>query len=127
MARGMATRSWSKPSAITTALSSDARHIRTRKRFALSSGTDAVTCALMALGVAAGDEVITSNFSFVAAAECVARLGAVPRLVDIDPATFNVDPAAVERAVTPRTRAIVAVHLFGQPADLRRLRALSAI
>lgn len=87
----------------------------------LSSGTDALLAALMAAGVGEGDEVVTSTYSFFATAGCVARLGAKPVLVDIDPDTFNINAQAAIAAMTDRTRAIVPVHLFGQAADLMPL------
>jgi dTDP-4-amino-4,6-dideoxygalactose transaminase len=89
-----------------------------RHAVALSSGTDAVLLALMVLDVKAGDEVITPTYSFFATAGAVSRLGARPVLVDIDPDTFNIDVEQAIAAITPRTKAIVPVHLFGLSADL---------
>ncbi len=96
-----------------------------RHAIGVGSGTDALRLALTAVGVGPGDEVITPAFSFVASASTIVMAGARPVFADIDPQTYAVDPGAVERALTDRTRAIVVVHLYGHAAALDRLTALA--
>ena len=91
-----------------------------------ANGTDALQIALMALGLQRGDEVIVPAFTYVATAEVIALLGLIPVLVDVQWDTFNIDPEKIEEAITPRTRAIVPVHLFGQCADMSRIMEIAA-
>jgi UDP-2-acetamido-2-deoxy-ribo-hexuluronate aminotransferase len=90
-----------------------------------ASGTDALQIAMMAMGIGPGDEVISTPFTFVATAETVALIGAKPVYVDIDPKTYNINPSLIERAITPRTKAIIPVHLYGQPVDMDPVMALA--
>lgn len=102
-----------------------AQYLGVKHAIGVNSGTDALVIALRAAGVGAGDEVITSPFSFFATAEAISQVGARPVFVDIDPLSYNLAPELVAQAVTSKTRALVPVHLFGQAADMDPLLALA--
>jgi dTDP-4-amino-4,6-dideoxygalactose transaminase len=110
-----------------------ARYLGARHAVGCNSGTDALVLALRALGIGPGDEVITSPFTFFATAEAISQVGAVPVFADVEEESMNLDPALAARAVTPRTRAILPVHLFGRPCamdellDLARSRGLKVV
>jgi UDP-2-acetamido-2-deoxy-ribo-hexuluronate aminotransferase len=102
-----------------------AKFVGAKHCIAVSSGTDALLITLMALGVGAGDEVITTSFTFIATGEVIALLGARPVFVDIDPRTYNIGPEQIEGVITHRTRAIMPVSLYGQCADLDAINAIA--
>src|SRR5688572_23428203 len=102
-----------------------AEYVGAKHCIAASSGTDTLLIALMALGIGADDEVITSPFTFIATGEMIALAGAKPVFVDIDAQTYNIDPRLIERAITPRTKAIMPVSLYGQCADFAAINEIA--
>lgn len=102
-----------------------AAYLGVKHAIGCANGTDALQIAMMALGLKTGDEVITASFTFVATVEVVALLGITPVFADVLPGTFNLDPADIERKITPRTKAIVPVHLFGQIADMHAITTIA--
>jgi dTDP-4-amino-4,6-dideoxygalactose transaminase len=102
-----------------------AQYLGVNHAISCASGTDALHLALLAAGIRAGDEIITSAFTFIATAEAIRYIGAIPVFVDIEARSFNIDTQIIRAAITPRTRAILPVHLFGQPADMDEIMALA--
>jgi dTDP-4-amino-4,6-dideoxygalactose transaminase len=102
-----------------------AEHLGVKHALGCNSGTDALFIALRALGLGPGDEIITSPFTFFATAEAISHVGATPVFVDVDEASMNLDPKAVEAAITPNTKAIIPVHIFGRACDMDALMALA--
>lgn len=102
-----------------------AEYLGVKKAIPCANGTDALQIALMALGLQPGDEVITADFTFAATVEVIGLLNLTPVLVDVKKDTFNIDPEAVKKAITPKTKAIIPVHLFGQCADMEAIMAIA--
>src|SRR4051794_35940147 len=103
-----------------------ATYCQTKHAIGVSSGTDALLCSLMGIGIQPGDEVICPSFTFFATAGSIARLGAVPLFAEIEPRTFNLDPNRLPEKITPKTKAIMPVHLFGQMADMTAVNEIAA-
>lgn len=102
-----------------------AKYTGSKHAIAMSNGTDALLVPLMALGIKPGDEIITTAFSFFATAEMISLAGATPIFADIDPDTYNIDPQDVAKKITPKTKAIIPVSLYGQPADMDKINSLA--
>ncbi len=102
-----------------------AKYLQVKHVISCGNGTDALQVAMMALGLKPGDEVITTSFTFIATAEVIALLGLTPVLVDCDPETYNITPEAIRKAITPKTKAIVPVHIFGQSAPMEEIMAIA--
>ena len=101
------------------------KYVGVRNCITVSSGTDALLISLMSLGLQPGDEVITTPFSFIASTEIIALIGAIPRFVDIDPKTYNLDPTKIEKLINNNTKAIIGVSLYGQPADFTLINEIA--
>src|SRR5512145_364131 len=102
-----------------------ANYLGVKHVIACANGTDALQICLMALGLKPGDEVITPDFTFISTVEVSALLGFRPVIVDVEPGTFNIDPVVLEKAITPRTKAIIPVHLFGRPCAMDAIMAIA--
>ena len=105
--------------------SETAEYLGVKHAIGCNSGTDALVIGLRAMGIKPGDEVITPSFTFFATAEAISNVGATPVFADIEPQSFNIDPTKVEEKITPKTKAILPVHLFGYPVDMDAINALA--
>ncbi len=101
-----------------------AEYLGVKHAIGVANGTEALHLALLAAGIGEGDEVITSAFTFIATAEAIRYVGAKPIFADIDPKTFNIAPETIEAAITAKTKAVMPVHLFGQPCDMAGIQAI---
>lgn len=102
-----------------------AKYLGVKHALTCASGTDALHLGLLAAGIKAGDEVITTSFTFIATAEAICYIGAIPVFVDVDPKTFNIDVNQIENAITDKTKAILPVHIFGQPANMMAIQSIA--